>query len=130
MDDDMDGAVKAEHVMKVLKLLSQEYEGLPTKLFEEVVEMMVKEEQLEAQVLAKKALELPFIVTQKEKEGRGRNAPADAEGHSASSPDSREANDSASSSTVASSSSLSEMEQKVMDLNSEKASGKPHEERR
>ncbi|RXG71471.1 LETM1 and EF-hand domain-containing protein 1, mitochondrial [Armadillidium vulgare] len=59
MDDDMDGAVKAQHVIDVLELLSENPEGLPTKLFEEVVEMMVKEEQLEAQTLAEKALQLP-----------------------------------------------------------------------
>ncbi|KAB7503655.1 hypothetical protein Anas_01670 [Armadillidium nasatum] len=58
MDDDMDGAVKAQHVIDVLELLSENPEGLPTKLFEEVVEMMVKEEQLEAQTLAEKALQL------------------------------------------------------------------------
>lgn len=59
MDDDLDGALKAEHVMRVLKLLSEDSEGMSASLFEEVVEMMVKEDQLSAQSLVEKTLTLP-----------------------------------------------------------------------
>ncbi|XP_042877628.1 mitochondrial proton/calcium exchanger protein-like [Penaeus japonicus] len=57
MDFDQDGAVKVEHVLRVMELMVDEQVGVSPKLFEEVIEMIAKEEQLETAKLIKHALE-------------------------------------------------------------------------
>ncbi|ROT60861.1 LETM1 and EF-hand domain-containing protein 1, mitochondrial [Penaeus vannamei] len=57
MDFDQDGAVKVEHVLRVMELMVDEQVGVSPKLFEEVIEMVAKEEQLETAKLIKHALE-------------------------------------------------------------------------
>ena len=63
MDGDMDGVIKAEHVIKVLELISEDKVGVSPKMFEDVIQMMEKEEQLEAHQLVERALEkLPTVI--------------------------------------------------------------------
>ncbi|CAL4090637.1 unnamed protein product, partial [Meganyctiphanes norvegica] len=57
MDEDKDGAVKVEHVMRVLELMTADKVGISPKLFEEVIEMMAKEQQMETTKLIARALE-------------------------------------------------------------------------
>ncbi|XP_066986705.1 mitochondrial proton/calcium exchanger protein isoform X2 [Macrobrachium rosenbergii] len=56
MDFDHDGAVKVDHVLKVLELMLDEHTGVPPKLVEDIIEMMAKEEQLETATLIQHAL--------------------------------------------------------------------------
>ena len=56
MDFDKDGAVEVEHVLHVLNLMIDEQVGVTPKLFEEVVEIMAKEDQLESAQVIQHAL--------------------------------------------------------------------------
>ncbi|MPC50832.1 LETM1 and EF-hand domain-containing protein anon-60Da, mitochondrial [Portunus trituberculatus] len=56
MDFDKDGAVEVEHVLHVLNLMIDEQVGVTPKLFEEVVEMLAKEDQLESAQVIQHAL--------------------------------------------------------------------------
>lgn len=56
MDFDHDGAVKVDHVLRVLELMLEEQTDVPPKLFEDIIEMMAKEEQLETATLIQHAL--------------------------------------------------------------------------
>lgn len=56
MDFNKDGSVEVDHVLGVLNLMLDKNEGISPKLFEEVIEMMVKEEQLESAKLIQHAL--------------------------------------------------------------------------
>ena len=56
MDEDHDGAVKADHILKVLELLSESQVGFSKKMLEDVVSTLSKEEQLETQTLIQRAL--------------------------------------------------------------------------
>lgn len=66
MDFDQDGAVKVEHVLRVMELMVDEQVGVSPKLFEEVIEMVAKEEQLETAKLIKHALESAKVNSQEE----------------------------------------------------------------
>lgn len=65
MDFDKDGSVEVEHVLHVLNLMIDEQVGVTPKLFEEVVEMMAKEEQLESAQLIQHALNTTLTETKK-----------------------------------------------------------------
>ncbi|XP_076048670.1 mitochondrial proton/calcium exchanger protein-like isoform X2 [Oratosquilla oratoria] len=57
MDDDQDGAVKIEHVLKVLELITEEQVvGVSQHLVEDVIDMVSKEEKLETATLIQRAL--------------------------------------------------------------------------
>ncbi|XP_071515610.1 mitochondrial proton/calcium exchanger protein isoform X2 [Panulirus ornatus] len=56
MDFNKDGSVEVDHVLGVLNLMLDEQVGVSPKLFEEVIEMMAKEEQLESAQLIQHAL--------------------------------------------------------------------------
>lgn len=61
MDFDHDGAVEVDQVLHVLHLLHEEIGGVSPKLFEEVVQMMAKEEKLESAQLIQRALKTTQI---------------------------------------------------------------------
>lgn len=61
MDFDHDGAVEVDQVLHVLHLLHDETGGVSPKLFEEVVQMMAKEEKLESAQLIQRALKTTQI---------------------------------------------------------------------
>lgn len=65
MDFDKDGSVEVEHVLHVLNLMIDEQVGVTPKLFEEVVEMLAKEEQLESAQLIEQALNTTLTETRK-----------------------------------------------------------------
>lgn len=65
MDFDKDGSVEVEHVLHVMNLMIDEQVGVTPKLFEEVIEMMAKEEQLESAQLIEQALNTTLTETQK-----------------------------------------------------------------
>ncbi|XP_050716554.1 mitochondrial proton/calcium exchanger protein-like isoform X3 [Eriocheir sinensis] len=65
MDFDKDGSVEVEHVLHVLNLMIDEQVGVTPKLFEEVIEMMAKEEQLESAQLIQHALNTTLTETRK-----------------------------------------------------------------
>lgn len=65
MDFDKDGSVEVEHVLHVLNLMIDEQVGVTPKLFEEVIEMMAKEEQLESAQLIQHALDTTLTETPK-----------------------------------------------------------------
>ncbi|XP_045614434.2 mitochondrial proton/calcium exchanger protein isoform X2 [Procambarus clarkii] len=56
MDFDKDGAVEVDDVLHVLNLMLDEEVGVTPKLFEEVIAMMAKEDQLESAKLIQQAL--------------------------------------------------------------------------
>lgn len=66
MDFDKDGAVEVEHVLHVLNLMIDEQVGVTPKLFEEVVEMLAKEDQLESAQVIQHALNTTIIDAQNE----------------------------------------------------------------
>ncbi|XP_042232204.1 mitochondrial proton/calcium exchanger protein-like isoform X2 [Homarus americanus] len=61
MDFDKDGAVEVDHVLHVLHLMLDEGMGVSPKLFEDVTEMMAKEEQLESAKLIQHALKTTIV---------------------------------------------------------------------
>lgn len=65
MDFDKDGSVEVEHVLHVLNLMIDEQVGVTPKLFEEVIEMLAKEDQLESAQLIQHALNTTLSETQK-----------------------------------------------------------------
>ncbi|XP_068220539.1 mitochondrial proton/calcium exchanger protein isoform X2 [Palaemon carinicauda] len=74
MDFDHDGAVKVDHVLKVLELMLDEHTSVPPKLVEDIIEMMAKEEQLETATLIQHALKRTMAENVKMKnEERERN---------------------------------------------------------
>uniref|UniRef100_A0A0P4WD41 Mitochondrial proton/calcium exchanger protein n=1 Tax=Scylla olivacea TaxID=85551 RepID=A0A0P4WD41_SCYOL len=66
MDFDKDGAVEVEHVLHVLNLMIDEQVGVTPKLFEEVVEMLAKEDQLESAQVIQHALNTTITDAQNE----------------------------------------------------------------
>ncbi|KAK8732531.1 hypothetical protein OTU49_006807, partial [Cherax quadricarinatus] len=56
MDFDNDGSVEVDHVLHVLNLMLDEEVGVSPKMFEDVIEMLAKEEQLESAKLIQHAL--------------------------------------------------------------------------
>ena len=47
MDDDKDGVIQVDHVMKVIELLGTTHAKLPAKQIRQIVDMLAKEEMLE-----------------------------------------------------------------------------------
>ena len=47
MDDDKDGVIQVDHVMKVIELLGTTHAKLPAKQIKQIVDMLSKEEMLE-----------------------------------------------------------------------------------
>ena len=47
MDDDKDGVIQVDHVMKVIELLGTTHAKLPAKQIKQIVDMLAKEEMLE-----------------------------------------------------------------------------------
>ncbi|XP_018018231.1 mitochondrial proton/calcium exchanger protein isoform X2 [Hyalella azteca] len=56
MDTDNDGSIKLEHILKTIELLSEDQVEVPRKVFEEVVQAMAKEEQLETKTVVQTAI--------------------------------------------------------------------------
>ncbi|KAL0269503.1 UNVERIFIED_CONTAM: hypothetical protein PYX00_007211 [Menopon gallinae] len=57
IDDDQDGAISVEEVLKVIELIGKEHVELTTKQFDEIIELLDKEETLEIEEQIEKALE-------------------------------------------------------------------------
>ena len=49
MDDDKDGVIQVNHVMKVIELLGTTHAKLPAKQIRQIVDMLSKEEMLEVE---------------------------------------------------------------------------------
>lgn len=68
IDDDRDGSIKVEDVLKVIEIIGQENVQLSSKQIDELIELMDKEEVLEAEDKIEKALNKSLEAKEKQKE--------------------------------------------------------------
>lgn len=56
MDEDSDGVIKVDHVVKVIELLGREHVKLSAKQINQIIDMLQKEDMLETEKLIEKKL--------------------------------------------------------------------------
>ena len=56
MDEDSDGVIKVDHVVKVIELLGREHVKLSSKQINKIIDMLQKEDMLETEKLIEKKL--------------------------------------------------------------------------
>ena len=56
MDEDSDGVIKVDHVVKVIELLGREHVKLSPKQINKIIDMLQKEDMLETEKLIEKKL--------------------------------------------------------------------------
>ena len=56
MDEDADGVIKVDHVVKVIELLGREHVKLSPKQINKIIDMLQKEDMLETERLIEKKL--------------------------------------------------------------------------
>ena len=56
MDEDSDGVIKVDHVVKVIELLGREHVKLSSKQVNQIIDMLQKEDMLETERLIEKKL--------------------------------------------------------------------------
>ncbi|CAH1099864.1 unnamed protein product [Psylliodes chrysocephalus] len=86
IDDDKDGAIKVEDVLRVIEIIGKENVNLSPKQIDELIDLIDKEEILEVEDKIEKAL-------QKDKEAKKQAAAATEASGSGKSPDSTKSND-------------------------------------
>ena len=58
MDEDSDGVIKVDHVVKVIELLGREHVKLSAKQINQIIDMLQKEDMLETEKLIEKKLKI------------------------------------------------------------------------
>merc|ERR1712037_129890 len=71
MDDDSDGVIKVDHVVKVIELLGREHVKLSAKQINQIIDMLQKEDMLETEKLIEKKLKTGGEDVEVAVEGKG-----------------------------------------------------------
>ena len=71
MDDDSDGVIKVDHVVKVIELLGREHVKLSAKQINQIIDMLQKEDMLETEKLIEKKLKTGGEDVEVTVEGKG-----------------------------------------------------------
>ena len=71
MDDDSDGVIKVDHVVKVIELLGREHVKLSAKQINQIIDMLQKEDMLETEKLIEKKLKTGGEDVEVSVEGKG-----------------------------------------------------------
>ena len=71
MDEDSDGVIKVDHVVKVIELLGREHVKLSAKQINQIIDMLQKEDMLETEKLIEKKLKTGGEDVEVTVEGKG-----------------------------------------------------------